>query len=588
MATYSPATHQPPSMEEIILCARLAKDAYEPRGELKRKYNTHDFIFCTWLENPKHIWFQNPELRSTQGFVVFCRRNRSLYCVFRGTESISDLITDLDLRWKNSSGYNPSLPLSEDFLGEVSSIKVHSGFLQAFLSIKRILPIPHYHEDTLEYPDRGQLWMPNWDYSDDSAVAIHPIFLQAAHVFITGHSLGGALANLAFVLLAERSRRVAEATGASTKISLLTFGAPPVGNTAFKHYLEEKVAKDHLHSTACRILGRGDTVPQVSQWFTDWVHAGDSLCLRDERLNSTLHPLQNHSIETYLKVVETRPAQGSGYEFKSASSSFLIRTAVTAEASELREAETELLGQLEAARVPLGKKVSVLARANNHFVCAESAGEENLKANRGAVGKWEQFELNSAGNGEVALRALVNGQYVCAQDAGRGPLIANRNEVGLWERFEWINLGGADFALRAAANDLYVSASSERLVANSTGIGRSETFHWEPLLPSGSLRARANNHFVCAESAGEGNLKANRGAVGKWEQFELNNAGDGKIALRALVKWSVRVRAGRREWAPHCKPKRRGAVGEIRVDRSRRGRICAPGRCERSVCFCEQ
>ncbi|MFD1052623.1 hypothetical protein ACFQ1S_47025, partial [Kibdelosporangium lantanae] len=62
------------------------------------------------------------------------------------------------------------------------------------------------------------------------------------------------------------------------------------------------------------------------------------------------------------------------------------------------------------------------------------------------------------------------------------------------------------------------------LIANRTAIGAWETFQ---LVRNGdgsvSLRAQANNNYVCAENAGAQPLIANRTAIGAWEQFDLVN-----------------------------------------------------------------
>jgi hypothetical protein len=67
-----------------------------------------------------------------------------------------------------------------------------------------------------------------------------------AEVCITGHSLGGALATLAFGRFAD------DAT------SLITFGCPRVGNNAFRQRLLSRQGKG-----ICRFVNSNDTVPHV-------------------------------------------------------------------------------------------------------------------------------------------------------------------------------------------------------------------------------------------------------------------------------------------------------------------------------------
>jgi hypothetical protein len=131
--------------------------------------------------------------------------------------------------------------------------------------------------------------------------------------------------------------------------------------------------------------------------------------------------------------------------------------------------------------LPVTKVVSLRARANSRYVCAENAGAQPLIANRTAIGTWEQFDLLDAGGGNVALRSHANNMYVCAENAGAQALIANRTAIGPWETFQ--------------------------LVRNANG--------------TVSLRALANNMYVCAENAGAQALIANRTAIGTWEQFDL-------------------------------------------------------------------
>jgi hypothetical protein len=125
--------------------------------------------------------------------------------------------------------------------------------------------------------------------------------------------------------------------------------------------------------------------------------------------------------------------------------------------------------------------ISLRARANNMYVCADNAGALPLIANRTAVGGWEQFDLLDAGGGSIGLRAHANNQIVCADNAGAASLTANRTAIGAWESFQ--------------------------LIHNSDG--------------SVSLRALVNNNYVTAENAGAQPLIANRATIGTWEKFDL-------------------------------------------------------------------
>jgi hypothetical protein len=193
---------------------------------------------------------------------------------------------------------------------------------------------------------------------------------------------------------------------------------------------------------------------------------------------------------------------------------------------------------------PATQSLSITARANQRYVCAENGGGNPLIADRDAVGDWESFQLVDLGSGNVALKSLINSRYVTADNAGDSPLIANRTSVGPWETFQWINLPNGDFALRAAANGRYVSATNggaTALVASADAMGPWETFHWQPTpVPSKvlehpiSLFARADSRYVSADNGGTNPLIANRGSVGAWEAFKVVDLGAGQVALASL------------------------------------------------------
>ncbi|WP_373315500.1 S8 family serine peptidase [Planosporangium mesophilum] len=123
--------------------------------------------------------------------------------------------------------------------------------------------------------------------------------------------------------------------------------------------------------------------------------------------------------------------------------------------------------------------VSLRARANDRFVCAESGGGSWLVANRAAAGLWETYDTVDTGDGYIALRARANGRYVVAESGGGAPLIANRTAIGLWEKFRLIRNADGTVSLLAAANGRYVTAESAGgapLIANRTTIGLWESF----------------------------------------------------------------------------------------------------------------
>lgn len=108
--------------------------------------------------------------------------------------------------------------------------------------------------------------------------------------------------------------------------------------------------------------------------------------------------------------------------------------------------------------IPVGKIISLLAKANNQYVCADNYGTDPLIANRPTASGWEQFKVVDMGNGNVALIAQANGKYVCADTTGTSALIANRDTAGTWETFAWINQADGSVSLKSAINGQFVSA----------------------------------------------------------------------------------------------------------------------------------
>jgi hypothetical protein len=125
---------------------------------------------------------------------------------------------------------------------------------------------------------------------------------------------------------------------------------------------------------------------------------------------------------------------------------------------------------------PTATVISLRARANGMYVCADNAGAAPLIANRTAIGAWETFDVLDAGGGNIALRSHANSQIVCADNAGASALIANRTAVGGWETFQLVHNSDGTVSLRSLANNNYVTAGAAPLIASRTTIGASESF----------------------------------------------------------------------------------------------------------------
>ena len=160
----------------------------------------------------------------THGFVAVRRSGDEMDMAvvsFRGTENVQDWMTNLQYSLTPAEVPQPA--------GSELTGKVHQGFLNAFRSV------------------RGQVdrYLP---------------WAEGLPVFITGHSLGGALATLG----------AAHLSGWGLA-ACYTFGAPRVGNKGFS---------SGLRTPFYRVVNPGDPVPHIPTPLQGYRHAGDWRRLR--------------------------------------------------------------------------------------------------------------------------------------------------------------------------------------------------------------------------------------------------------------------------------------------------------------------
>ncbi|MFD4551323.1 xylosidase [Streptomyces sp. NPDC058467] len=98
---------------------------------------------------------------------------------------------------------------------------------------------------------------------------------------------------------------------------------------------------------------------------------------------------------------------------------------------------------------------------------------------------------------------------------------------------------GSVISLKALANNQYVCADNtgtSPLIANRTSVGAWEQF---TLVDAGggnvALLSHANNQYVSADNTGASPLIANRTSIGTWESFQLIGNSNGSVSLKALA-----------------------------------------------------
>lgn len=139
---------------------------------------------------------------------------------FRGTDGILDWLNDFAVSQVNYSNYTD---------GNDRQVKVHSGFYSAFVSVKEQLQKHLYnlHNDN-----------PN------------------AKIYLTGHSKGGAMA----ILMGTYLKLINEEKKLFDISQIVTFGAPRVGNDAFRSWYTNMLYLENIHT---RIESCRDIVPHL-------------------------------------------------------------------------------------------------------------------------------------------------------------------------------------------------------------------------------------------------------------------------------------------------------------------------------------
>eukprot|EP01083_Nonionella_stella_P169486 574809_1 len=164
----------------------------------------------------------------------------------------------------------------EDNPLNIPYMKIHSGFYQSFKDIRNEL----MHTVLTTY---YQIMQRN----------------RTPRFFVTGHSLGGALAQL-FGLCLEML------FGHTSLIHVYVYGCPRVGDKRFSDYLGERVK--HLY----RVVFRGDIVTTIPRGFAYYKHGGYEMVIddhgnminnpskREKALLPSRTSLKDHSLQNYV------------------------------------------------------------------------------------------------------------------------------------------------------------------------------------------------------------------------------------------------------------------------------------------------
>ncbi len=213
-----------------LLCAAASNLAYEKEDIIRPVVRDWGYTEFQWIQGKKHDI-------DTQGYV--CAGSKAVLLVFRGTDNARDWLTNLQF---------DTVP--------GPAAKVHRGFWQALVEGPRESPAPmsQVRGALARMGSRGQaLW-------------------------VTGHSLGGALAVLCAAQLALMDRIPVQ--------GIYTFGQPRAGAYGFAGAFDKA-----FEARAFRLVNHNDIVPMVppvGPVFRYWHTEREVYIDEDQRLHGSM------------------------------------------------------------------------------------------------------------------------------------------------------------------------------------------------------------------------------------------------------------------------------------------------------------
>jgi hypothetical protein len=235
----------------LVACYALANQTpyelppgYTKLGEIRRDEN--EFAQMESIESPEVREAVDNDVDATEaavadpsafGFVVREDRTGSVIVAIRGTQTPREWMA-------NFTAVPQPFSLARDFG------LVHLGFEMMHRSVR------------------------------DSIAAALSTIAAGTRVTVIGHSLGGAMANLAAVDLKRNMGRQV--------VDCCTFGGPRVGKFIFRSKFNQFIPECY------RVTNRGDIVPHVPTMLTGWCHVGEEIEV-DGAVEDT------HSLPAYLE-----------------------------------------------------------------------------------------------------------------------------------------------------------------------------------------------------------------------------------------------------------------------------------------------
>ena len=190
--------------------------------------------------------YKNPK---TDTQFVFKKKDNCIYISFRGTESFKDVMIDTSIS-KQTIAYDNS----------TSPIRVHKGFYDAYLSVRQVV---------LDLVGK------NYEFGDK--------------FFISGHSLGGALALICALDIKYHFDFIDE-----NELFVVTLGQPRVGNESFCNSTNRRLPNYF------RFRNGNDIVPTFPKF--GYEHCGKLIEIGDKKWYAPLS-FEQHLSANYMRLL---------------------------------------------------------------------------------------------------------------------------------------------------------------------------------------------------------------------------------------------------------------------------------------------
>ena len=164
-------------------------------------------------------------------------------------------------------------------------------------------------------------------------------------------------------------------------------------------------------------------------------------------------------------------------------------------------------------------------------------------------------------NGKYSIKSVVNEKYVATENGGSDPIVANRdNYSGSWETFYIVNNDDGTVSIKADANNKYICAvldEENQLTPRSDSISTWEKFKIYKINDSEyGIRSAENGKYVKTDLDNGGKLIAGSDSIaGAWEAFNIEKLGDETSSAKATFYensnysgWSVALSEGRYDY----------------------------------------